>query len=112
MRNVLTAGVVSALLAVPTQLFSQSLPPSQQSSRSGPGQAPPNPAKPVDRPAAPAKPVPQTSTPELRSAAELALSSEPVFDNGTYLRIKQTLLSYSDIQVRGGWPSFAADAKL
>jgi L,D-transpeptidase YcbB len=52
------------------------------------------------------------STPESRSAAELALSSDPVFDDGTYLRIKQTLLSYSDVEVRGGWPSVPADAKL
>ena len=59
------------------------------------------------------QPPPQlASTPEQRSAAELALSSEPVFDDGTYLRIKQTLLSYSDIQVRGGWPALPADAKL
>jgi murein L,D-transpeptidase YcbB/YkuD len=53
-----------------------------------------------------------TSTPEQRSAEELALSSDPVFDDGTFLRIKQTLLSYSDIQVRGGWPALPADAKL
>ena len=52
------------------------------------------------------------STPELRSAAALALSSDPVFDDGTYLRIKETLLSYSDIQVRGGWPALPADARL
>ena len=52
------------------------------------------------------------STPEMRSAAALALSSDPVFDEGTYLRIKETLLSYSDIQVRGGWPMLPADAKL
>ena len=52
----------------------------------------------------PAKPAP-VSTPEMRSAAELALSSDPVFDDGTYLRIKETLLSSSDIQVRGGWPT-------
>ena len=57
----------------------------------------------------PAKPA---STPELRSAAELALSSDPVFDDGTYLRIKEALLSYSDIQVRGGWPTLSAAAKL
>ena len=50
--------------------------------------------------------------PEMRSAAALALSSDPVFDEGTYLRIKETLLSYSDIQVRGGWPMLPADAKL
>jgi murein L,D-transpeptidase YcbB/YkuD len=52
------------------------------------------------------------STPESRSATELALSADPVFDDGTYLRIKQTLLSYSDVEVRGGWPSLPADAKL
>jgi L,D-transpeptidase YcbB len=66
---------------------------------------------PVNKP--PARPASAAaSTPEMRSAAELALSSDPVFDDGTYLRIKQTLLSYSDIQVRGGWPSLPADAKL
>ena len=60
-----------------------------------------------------AKPSPKVaSTPEMRSAAALALSSEPVFDEGTYQRIKETLLSYSDIQVRGGWPVLPADAKL
>jgi murein L,D-transpeptidase YcbB/YkuD len=52
------------------------------------------------------------STPEARSAAALALSSEPVFDEGTYGRIKEALLSYSAIQVRGGWPALPADAKL
>jgi murein L,D-transpeptidase YcbB/YkuD len=60
----------------------------------------------------PGKPPVLASTPESRSAAELALSNEPVFDDGTYLRIKQTLLSYSDIEVRGGWPALPADAKL
>jgi L,D-transpeptidase YcbB len=60
-------------------------------------------AKPAARPA---------STPESRSAAALALSAEPVFDEGTFQRIKETLLSYSAIQVRGGWPALPADAKL
>ena len=50
------------------------------------------------------------STPESRSAAELALSHEPTFDEGTAERIKQAALSYSDITVRGGWPTIAADA--
>jgi L,D-transpeptidase YcbB len=50
------------------------------------------------------------STPEGRSAAALALSADPVFDEGTYGRIKSTLLSYADIQVRGGWPMLPADA--
>ncbi len=52
------------------------------------------------------------STPESRSAAALALSADPVFDEGTYQRIKETLLSYAAIQVRGGWPAIPADAKL
>ena len=60
-------------------------------------------AKPAAKPA---------STPESRSAAALALSAEPVFDVGTYQRIKEALLSYSAIQVRGGWPVLPADAKL
>jgi len=60
----------------------------------------------------PAQPPRPASTPESRSAAALALSSEPVFDEGTYQRIKETLLSYSDLQVRGGWPLLPADAKL
>ena len=41
------------------------------------------------------------STPESRSAAALALSADPVFDEGTYQRIKETLLSYAAVQVRG-----------
>ena len=69
---------------------------------------------PIAHPAASKAPhaVAPASTPEIRSAAALALSSDPVFDEGTYLRIKETLLSYSDIQVRGGWPVLPADAKL
>jgi L,D-transpeptidase YcbB len=71
------------------------------------------PAKPQAAPAKPAKAQAKpASTPESRSAAALALSSEPVFDDGTYQRIKEALLSYADIQVRGGWPSLPADAKL
>jgi L,D-transpeptidase YcbB len=71
---------------------------------------PPSIAKPI--PAKPAPPAKPAATPESRSAAALALSSDPVFDEGTFERIKETLLSYSDIQVRGGWPGIAADAKL
>jgi murein L,D-transpeptidase YcbB/YkuD len=70
-------------------------------------------AKSTQSAAKPTKPAPPpASTPEQRSAAELALSSDPVFDDGTFLRIKQTLLSYSDIQVRGGWPVLPAAANL
>ena len=70
----------------------------------------------VTKPAQPAAKTPRAarapSTPESRSAAALALSADPVFDEGTYQRIKETLLSYAAIQVRGGWPTLPADAKL
>jgi murein L,D-transpeptidase YcbB/YkuD len=65
--------------------------------------APPSPARP---------PNPAASTPEQRSAAALALSREPVFDPDSYSRLKEALLSYADLQVRGGWPTLPADAKL
>jgi murein L,D-transpeptidase YcbB/YkuD len=50
------------------------------------------------------------STPDSRTAAALALSHEPTFDEGTAQRIKDAALSYSDIAVRGGWPQIPADA--
>ncbi len=52
------------------------------------------------------------STPESRSAAALALSHDPVFDEGTAQRIKDAALSYSDVAVRGGWPAIPAEAKF
>jgi murein L,D-transpeptidase YcbB/YkuD len=61
--------------------------------------------------AAPVKPA-AASTPESRSAAALALSHEPTFDQGTAQRIKDAALSYSDLAVRGGWPAIPADAKF
>jgi murein L,D-transpeptidase YcbB/YkuD len=79
------------------------------------------PAKPATAaPAAVANPAthstpakPQTaSTPESRSAAALALSHEPTFDEGTARRIKEAALSYSDLAVRGGWPTIPAEAKF
>ena len=48
------------------------------------------------------KPAAPASTPESRSAAALALSHEPTFDEGTAQRIKDAALSYSDLAVRGG----------
>jgi murein L,D-transpeptidase YcbB/YkuD len=78
--------------------------------RAAPSQAPaPGAAKPAAKPPRAAK---APSTPESRSAAALALSADPVFDEDTYQRIKAALLSYADIQVRGGWPALPADAKL
>ena len=53
-----------------------------------------------------------SSTPESRSAEALALSHEPTYDEGTAQRIKEAALSYSDIAVRGGWPTIPADAKF
>ena len=61
--------------------------------------------------AAPAKPA-AASTPESRSAAALALSYEPTYDEGSAQRIREAALSYSDIAVRGGWPAIPADAKF
>ena len=52
------------------------------------------------------------STPESRSAAALALSHEPTFDEGTAARIKEAALSYSDLAVRGGWPMISMEAKF
>ena len=83
-------------------------------------QAAPAPAKPsvAAKPTAVAKPAPgqgtvkPATTPEQRSAAQLALSADPVFDEDTFKRIKDALLFYSDIQVRGGWPTLPAEAKL
>jgi L,D-transpeptidase YcbB len=62
--------------------------------------------------AAPGKPAAAVSTPESRSAAALALSHEPTYDEGTAQRLKEAALSYSDIAVRGGWPVIPADAKF
>src|ERR1700716_3667546 len=63
-------------------------------------------------PAHATKPAAAASTPESRSAAALALSHEPTFDEGTAQRIRDAALSYSDIAVRGGWPGIPADAKF
>ena len=99
---------VCAVLFLATPAFGQN---------SGPavGPAIPNPAKPMlaAAPAHPAaKPVAAASTPESRSAAALALSHEPTYDEGTAARIKEAALSYSDIAVRGGWPMIPSDAKF
>jgi murein L,D-transpeptidase YcbB/YkuD len=104
MRIAVIAGAVLALAAGPALAQAGAQPPVATKPQ-------PVAAKP-SAPGKPPQPAKVSSTPELRSAAELALSSDPVFDDGTYQRIKEALLSYSDIQVRGGWPSLPADAKL
>jgi murein L,D-transpeptidase YcbB/YkuD len=73
----------------------------------------PAPAKPAAAiPPRAAKPATVASSPESRSAAALALSHEPTYDEGTAQRIKEAALSYSDIAVRGGWPVIPADARF
>lgn len=62
--------------------------------------------------AAPKTAAAPSSTAEIRSAAALALTHEPVCDEGTAQRIKDAALSYSDLAVRGGWPTIPADAKF
>src|SRR6202158_5887364 len=91
----------------------------QSSGVAGSGTAPlpakPATAAPVGGPnpahVTPAKPA-ATSTPESRSAAALALSHEPTYDEGTAQRIREGALSYSDLAVRGGWPTIPTDAKF
>ena len=61
--------------------------------------------------ATPPKPA-AASTPESRSAAALALSHEPTFDEGSAQRIREAALSYADIAVRGGWPAIPTDARF
>jgi murein L,D-transpeptidase YcbB/YkuD len=104
MRAIAIAGVMLALATGPAsaQTAGQPLVTAKPKASSA---KPHNPAK-APRVVKPA------STPEGRSAAALALSAEPVFDEGTYQRIKEALLSYSAIQVRGGWPSLPADAQF
>ena len=120
MRTTFFAGAVLAavlaLVASPAAAQTQSVA-GQPVLRAPANAAAARPSTPVKQsPSAAAKPPRSTakapSTPESRSAAALALSSDPVFDEGTYQRIKETLLGYATIQVRGGWPAIPADAKL
>jgi hypothetical protein len=45
--------------------------------------------------------------PVKRAVASFWTSPEPTFDEGTRDRINEALLSYSAIEVRGGWPQMA-----
>src|SRR5207237_6338509 len=61
------------------------------------------------RPMAPAA----RTTPQPPAAALAIVASqtpEPTFDEGTGLRIAAAMLSYSAIEVRGGWPTLPASA--
>ena len=104
MQKIKIVAVATLLAAAPA--FGESVSPT-----------PPAPAKPVTVPAGPARPTASkaaapASTPESRSAAALALSHEPTYDESTAQRMKEAALSYTDIAVRGGWPTIANDAKF
>src|SRR5258705_184282 len=51
-------------------------------------------------------PLPQPK-PVKRGVASFWTSPEPTFDEGTYDRINAAMLSYSALEVRGGWPTVA-----
>ena len=109
MRRMTMLAVATMLVAAPA--FGQSPAPAG----SGPAAAKPVTAAPsgAANPAHVApKPAVAVSTPESRSAAALALSHEPTYDEGTAQRIKEAALSYSDLAVRGGWPVIPAEAKF
>ena len=61
--------------------------------------------------AAPATP-PAVASAETRSAAALALSSEPTFDEGSAERLQKALQIYRDMAARGEWQLIPADAKF
>ena len=62
---------------------------------------------PVPIPAA--RTAPQAARPAIHPVSK---SADPTFDEGTYQRISAAMLSYSSIEVRGGWPMLPAGAKL
>jgi murein L,D-transpeptidase YcbB/YkuD len=97
-----TTHLIAAMLLASTPAFAQN---------NGPVPIAPTMAKPAAAAHA-AKPATSASTPESRSAAALALSHEPTYDEGTAQRIKEAALSYSDIAVRGGWPTIPAEARF
>ena len=47
-----------------------------------------------------------------QTVPSVAQAPDPVFDEGTAQRIAAAMLSYSAIEVRGGWPTLPANAKL
>jgi murein L,D-transpeptidase YcbB/YkuD len=56
---------------------------------------------------------PQAAAPPAAAAkAAVSRSPLPTFDEGTSQRMAAAMLSYSAIEVRGGWPTLPANAKL
>jgi murein L,D-transpeptidase YcbB/YkuD len=60
----------------------------------------------------PPKAKPPAAQPAAPARALVSTSSVPTFDEGTVPRIAAAMLSYSAIEVRGGWPTLPANAKL
>ena len=50
----------------------------------------------------------KTAKKSLQAATRLSKSNHPAFDEGTIRRISATMLSYSTLEVRGGWPTLPA----
>jgi L,D-transpeptidase YcbB len=58
------------------------------------------------------KPPAAQSEPGLPTLAHVSASPIPTLDEGTAQRMASAMLTYSAIEVRGGWPSLPASAKL
>jgi murein L,D-transpeptidase YcbB/YkuD len=63
-------------------------------------------------PSAAPKPRPQTTVKPATTKVTVSTSPHPTFDEDTAQRISAALLSYSALEVRGGWPALPATAKL
>jgi murein L,D-transpeptidase YcbB/YkuD len=63
-------------------------------------------------PVAAPKPRPQTVAKPVATKVAVSTSPHPTFDEDTAQRISAAMLSYSTLDVRGGWPMLPATAKL
>ena len=71
------------------------------------------PRRPSPRPIAPTpkpKPKAQAGKKSAAPAARISNAPEPTYDEGTALRIAAAMLSYSTLEVRGGWPTLPPSA--
>jgi L,D-transpeptidase YcbB len=98
--------LAAALTIAATPVLAQVAPPAAKPAAPPAGQSPAPHAAQAKAPVAPG------ATAESRSAAALALTHEPVYDEGSAQRIKDAEQRYSDIAARGGWPAIPADAKF
>ncbi|HEY7297937.1 MAG TPA: L,D-transpeptidase family protein [Xanthobacteraceae bacterium] len=63
-------------------------------------------------PAPKAKPAPMQPAAASEAVLPVTAVPDPVYDEGTAQRIAAAMLSYSAIEVRGGWPTLPSEAKL